>query len=114
MKWIKHFKDDKWGFTVFIMAENGNAFARAYWFKDDLETIYLDWLSVNEVNRKEGIGTELQLIRERIGVNNGATKSVLWVEKNTWQHEWYKRRGYVDLKPYEKEENAIWMEKLIG
>ena len=30
-----------------------------------------------------------------------------------WMHEWYKRRGYVDVKPHEQMEGCIWMSKKL-
>jgi N-acetylglutamate synthase-like GNAT family acetyltransferase len=113
LRFISHSTDHSWGKSILIMEENGNAFARVYWYFDDNLSVCLDWLSVSENSRRNGIGTKLQEIREKLGTELGATTSYLWVEKGTWMHEWYKRRGYEDYKDNEKEKNAIWMQKSL-
>jgi GNAT superfamily N-acetyltransferase len=110
---IFHSKTDIWGESILIMEKFGKAFGRIYWFNDDNTTIYLDWLSVDENVRRKGIGTELQEMREGIGLQLGATIVCLWVRKNTWMYDWYHRRGYQDWKDHKTEENAIWMKKKL-
>ena len=112
-RFISHCRSEYWGSSILIMEKNGKAFGRIYWYYDDNTTVYLDWLSVDEKARRKGIGTNLQEIREEIGVRLGANTSCLWVRKNTWMHDWYKRRGYENWKDYNEEENAVWMRKSI-
>jgi ribosomal protein S18 acetylase RimI-like enzyme len=95
------------------MEKTGKAFARLYWYHDDNDTVYLDWLSVVEECRRRGVGRELQEMREKIGQNMGAKTACLMVENNTWMHDWYARRGYKDWKDVENYSNFIWMKKLI-
>lgn len=110
-RFICHYSNNSWGDEVLIMEKSGLAFARAYWFNDDEKSIYLNWLSVSESARKQGIGTELQIIREEIGRKIGASCAYLQVEKDTWMHNWYKRRGYKD---YKRDDNGlIWMKKSL-
>lgn len=108
---ITHYKTDTWGSSILIMEKRGKAFARLYWYHDDNTTVYLDGLSVDSKSQRQGIGTELQKIRESIGRSMGATISCLWVRKNTWMHAWYKRRGYTDWMNNENEKNTVWMKK---
>jgi GNAT superfamily N-acetyltransferase len=108
---LKHYEVDDWGHSVLIMERNGTAFARAYWYNDEPTTIYLDMLSVNSEVRKTGIGTKLQEIREQMGRDTNCTESWLWVRKDSWMHDWYKRRGYIDN--VEKDEEHIWMKKSL-
>lgn len=108
---IYHLKTECFGASIFIMKKDGKAFSRIYWYDDDSTTVYLDWLSVDDEVRNRGIGTELQKIREEIGIKLGAIYSRLLVEKNKWMHEWYKRRGYVDYKDYDKD--WVWMQKSL-
>lgn len=112
-RFASHYFDASWGGSIMIMGKNGKSFARVYWFHDEEKIIYLDWLSVEESARRQGIGTELQEIREKIGIFLGAKESWLWVVKDTWMHDWYRRRGYKDKKKYDGEENAIWMKKVL-
>lgn len=113
LKFITHRINDSWGFTIVFMEENGKAFARLYQYNDLPDTIYLASLSVDEDVRRKGIGTKLQEIREKIGSELGATSSCLWVIKDTWMHEWYKRRGYQDYESYNLSDNTVWMKKLL-
>lgn len=112
-RYIFHFTNEEWVHEVLIMEKNGHAFARVYWYHDDNESIYLDWLTVNEEHRKNGIGRELQEIREKIGMISGAEFSYLCVRKETWMHNWYLRRGYVDFKDDEENAALIWMKKSL-
>lgn len=113
-RFIPHYKIESWGLSILIMERSGKAFGRLYQYNDDSSSVYLDWLSVDEDSRNQGIGTELQEVREKIGVGLGATTSCLWVRKDTWMHDWYKRRGYIDFQNHSDEENAIWMKKPLN
>lgn len=106
---VCHLHIDDWGGAVLVMQRNGNAFARTYWLNDEEPTIYFDWLSVDECDRCNGIGTEL--LNSHIEMAKEFDfNTTLWVKKNTWMHEWYKRKGYEDYQDYEEEGyDAIWM-----
>lgn len=110
-RFITHSTTTSWGTVTYIMEEHGRAFARMYQYKEDSATIYLDSLSVGKSIRKQGVGTKLQEIREGIGKKMGAKDSFLWVLKDSWMHDWYKRRGYEDYNEYEEDANYIWMRK---
>ena len=111
-KFITHRTSDSWGFTIVFMEEKGKAFARLYQYNDLPDTVYLASLSVDEDVRRKGIGTKLQEIREKIGVELGARNSCLQVIKDSWMHEWYKRRGYQDYESYDSLD-TVWMKKLL-
>lgn len=107
-RFICHITDSEWGGSVLVMENKGKAFARTYWFNDGDSTIYFDWLSVNKSERRNGIATEL--LNAHIDLaKKFNVKTMLWVTKGTWMQEWFKRKGYIDYKDYEKESNAIWM-----
>ena len=110
---ISHLTTTYWGGYILIMEKKGRAFGRIYWYNNDKKTVYLDMLSVDKGMRKQGIGTKLQKMREKIGKEFGATTSWLWVKKDTWMFDWYKRRGYFDVKKYKQEKNAVWMRKSL-
>lgn len=112
-RFIYHSNTESWGSSVLIMEKSGKAFGRIYWYNDDSTTVYLDWLSVDIEVRRQGIGTQLQEIREKIGKSLGAVTSCLFVKKDSWMHGWYKRRGYSDIKEHDYQEGFIWMEKLL-
>lgn len=109
---IAHFTPAYWGEAILIMEKHGNAFGRVYWYRDDNSTVYLDSLSVDAKVQQQGIGTELQKMREQMGIVLGAKTSCLWVKQDSWMHKWYQRRGYEDWKNYKKE-NAVWMRKSL-
>jgi GNAT superfamily N-acetyltransferase len=113
VRYIFHQSESDWGGSILIMEKHGKAFARIYWFNDDKTIVYLDWLYVNEEARKKGIGKELQEIREEMGRKLGAITVCLWVDKDSWMHEWYQRRGYEDWKINKNQNNAIWMSKSL-
>lgn len=96
--------------SIFLTAIDGASHCRLYWFNDNDNIIYLDYLSVSEAFRKKGLGLKLQLLREQMGKILGAKTSILWVERGTWQRGWYERRGYLFHSDYKKED-AIWMKK---
>jgi len=110
-RFICHISNSDCGGSVLVMEKSGKAFARTYWFNDDTDTIYFDWLSVDESERGNGIATEL--LNAHIGIaKKFEVETMLWVKRDTWVHEWYNRKGYQDYKDYEKESNAIWMRML--
>lgn len=111
--YVTHHKTNAWGKEKLIMESGGCAFARVYWFNDDVNTIFLGSLSVEDWARSQGIGTHLQEMREKLGRELGYRFSCLWVKKDTWMYDWYKRRGYEDFKIHEEEENAVWMKKQL-
>lgn len=112
-RFICHFNQEYWGLEVLIMERNGMAFARIYWCDDDKNSVYLNWLSVVPEIRNQGVATQLQEMREEIGRRLGYENAYLQVEEGSWMHEWYKRRGYKDCDGEEKQENLIWMNKLL-
>jgi hypothetical protein len=111
--YVVHIKKDYWGSSILIMQKEGKAFCRTYYYEDDIDSIYFDWLSVNVEDRKNGIGTELLKIHEEIALQLCAKTSYLWVKTDSWMHDWYTRKGYQDYKDYEHEENAVWMKKAL-
>ena len=109
---ISHITEYEWGGAVLVMERYGKAFCRTYWYSDDKGTIYFDWLSVEKSERRCGIATELLNAHIEVA-KKFKVESLLWVKKDTWMHEWYKRKGYEDYKDYENASNAIWMKMPI-
>ena len=104
--------DEKWGgISITFMESNGHGMARLYTYDDDSTTFYIDWLSVSQEKRKEGLGTELQKVRESWGKLHKYTYSCLWVRKGTWMEKWYERRGYTYYNDREEDKDTIWMRK---
>lgn len=97
--------------TLILMEENGRAFARLYQYLDDLEIVYLNWLTVIKPARRQGLGTELQKIREQIGKEIGATCALLEVVEDSWMRNWYIRRGYSEVPGAERDGKYVWLYK---
>lgn len=106
-----YFSQDSEIETLTIKAD-GVAEASVYWYLDDSSTVYLSNLVVYPQFRNKGIGKKLQVIREQIGKDLNANTSCLWVKNKTWMHEWYKKRGYSDLKDHEQK-GFVWMSKSL-
>lgn len=49
---------------------------------------------------------------ESFGKSLGATYAYLWVRKDTWIYDWYKRNGYTYFKDHEVI-NFVWMKKIL-
>ncbi len=110
-RYIKHEYKNKSDYGTFFMLEDGSALCRIYGFKDDDSYMVLDSLSVKPNFRNRGIGTRLQEIREEYAKKKNCTHVFLWVEKNSWMIDWYKRRGYIEKGVYDKEDGCVWMRK---
>lgn len=114
---IWHHQVIYWGEEILIMEKSGGGVGRVYTFNDDPSTVFLDCLSVSENMRKKGIGKRLQEMRESLGRDIGAKHSFLFVLKDSWMHQWYKRRGYEDSEDlrdiYGISTDDIWMRKIL-
>ena len=111
-EYIVHFKNSEWGQSIWVIKKDGTGMGRLYYMNEDMQLV-LDNLSVEEESRKEGIGTKLQHIRELIGIYLGFKESNLRVINESWMHEWYKRREYVDYMQDTEDSRYIWMKKKI-
>jgi N-acetylglutamate synthase-like GNAT family acetyltransferase len=103
-----------WGETIDITIAGGIAHCRAYMYVQNEDAINLDSLSVHPKHRGKGHGTHMQELREQIGRELGCKEAWLWVDKDKWMFEWYKRRGYEEMQAYEAIENHVWMRKLLN
>lgn len=80
--------------SIRIMGRDGNSFARLDIHHRDKSTACLNSLYVCDPERRKGIGTYLQDVREQIGIALGCTTVALSVKINTWMFDWYESRGY--------------------
>lgn len=109
---IIHKSKEEWGLYYYIMEINGHAYARGYTFNDDKKTFYLDSLSVRPKYRRDGLGLDLQELREKMAKKKGYKYTCLWVRKKTWMVKWYKRRGYKYYRKH-KNKNSVWLRKKL-
>lgn len=110
---IMHVAERSWGTQYQFMEKHGHAIATGYIMNENKKAFGLKGLSVSPEHRKKGYGLALQEMREELGNKLGCEYCALWVKKNTWMHDWYKRRGYVDGSDYPGDKNAIWMTKKL-
>ena len=93
-----------------------HTFVRVYFYDDNLEDknihhFYISDLSVEEGFRREGRATNILNHIEAIAKQCKITELYLKVDKDSWMHEWYLRRGFRDYTL--DEENYIWLQKLL-
>lgn len=89
---------------------NKKSSARIYQYSDDNASVYFENIRVDSEFQRKGLGTRLLRMLEVFGKSLGATESYLWVRKDSWMHEWYRRKGYTDFKEHQVT-NFIWMKK---
>lgn len=105
---ISHTTQSEWGGSFLVMEKNGHAFARTYWFHEESDNIFFDWLDVSENARNEGFGNEL-LDHHIDTANKLNLNSFLWAVKDSWIHDWYIRKGYLDKGDHSEMEGCVWM-----
>lgn len=110
---IFHYSSAEWGGSILIMEKNGNGFIRTYWFSDNNKNIFIDWLSVSENMRNNGLGKLLINICEHIAKILNYEYCALWVFNDTWMLDWYKRLDYVFWYKNENENNSTWLKKKL-
>lgn len=110
-KFIYNYTKEDWGDAVVIMEQTGIGMCRAYRYKDDALSIYFDWLSVHPNSRKQGLATELISVLHQLAKQLNAQYCYLWVKKDTWVADWYKRLGYEYYSENEDEPGCIWLKR---
>jgi N-acetylglutamate synthase-like GNAT family acetyltransferase len=105
-KFICHLSNEDWGFSIMVMEKEGKAFARTYFLNDTKDSIYFDWLNVDENYREVGLATEL-LDAHIKSSDYFKLESMLWVEKHTWIEDWYMRKGYEYYSEYDEKSNWL-------
>lgn len=83
------------GYSVFVMEDNGKAFGRVTMY-DDPSRCWISDISVEAARRRQGLGSELLLFCESVCWKLGCCDVFLAVERESWMYDWYRRRGYRD------------------
>lgn len=112
-EFITHHQINTWGESTVIMHFKGLAVGHIYRYHDDKKVVYIEGLNVSENFRGNGMGRKLLHLLEEMRYP-GSIILNLWVIKDSWMHEWYKREGYSDLCVHSEEEKTVWMEKVVG
>lgn len=103
-KWEEHTK-------IHFMSFDGSVYGQLYFYHDEPEKFMLAELMVSPAKRNKGLGTKMQQIREKKAKEMGAKTLHLWVEKDSWLIDWYKRRGYV--LDGDMDDKNYWMKKEV-
>lgn len=115
---IKHpytysIKNDSKKTLITIKEKNKRSSAILYWYNDDNTTVYISNIFVRKNAKTKGIGTKLMNLCEQIAKKLGSKNISLWVKKDSWIHDWYKRLGYKDLMDYKGNNKFIWLKKSL-
>lgn len=102
-------KKTNWGKICFINEET-YSFA-VYTYDDDPSTLYLANVYVVQEKRGEGLGNQILRMAEEIAKKMGRKEIYLQAKRNSDVHKWYKRHGYVDVEPGDR--NLEWMKKTV-
>lgn len=82
-----------------------------YKYNDDPRTIYLSNVEVDPAWRGRGYGNEILRYVDCIAWQHDADRTRLWVETDSFVHDWYKRHGFSDMTVEKWRPGYTWMEK---
>lgn len=82
-----------------------------YRYDDDLDTVYLSNVFVNEQLRRRGLENIILQMTNDIAKKLLANTICLKVKEGTFVHEWYKRHGFEDLCKDNEDIEFMWMRK---
>lgn len=105
--------DRYWGFILLIETKDKIGNCAVYQYHDSRHDLYICGLEVQTEHRIKGIGNKLLSFCETAARDLGVTKTLLWVDKQSWMREWYNRKGYSDLMSHKKHKGCIWMKKRL-
>lgn len=106
-----HISVNDYGNSIHFMEKNGRAYARIYWYRDDMNTMYFDSLSVDPMYREMGIGSEILHMTEMIALTMNFSKMCLFVKESSIAMNMYKRRSYEYFKDHEDQKGYVWLMK---
>lgn len=96
----------------YMMAFDAGGFMELYWYKENPK-FCIQNLHVLPHARKNGVGNKLLEAAEANARGNGFDELYLFVDKDSWQKEWYERKGFEYHDDFEDDENVIWMVKSV-
>ena len=84
----------EWGIIYYY--KNTKCSFALYMYDDDKKSLYLSNVSVSDTERGKGIGNEILEFVYNQANKRDVDSLYLFVLENSWMHEWYKRKGFVD------------------
>ena len=107
MKVNKKREYTSWGWrNLYSNSDNTLRFA-LYVYSDDEDKLYLSNVFVDESIRKQGWGNQILKYVRRYAATHCSTSLTLNVVKDSWQKEWYERKGFKYVSDYK--ENKVWL-----
>ena len=97
-----------WGIIYYY--KNTKCSFALYMYDDDKKSLYLSNVSVSDTERGKGIGNEILEFVYNQANKRDVDSLYLFVLENSWMHEWYKRKGFVDHS-YTDDPRYVWMVK---
>lgn len=86
-----------YGRTSYIVADGGRAIAMVSVFDNDRGVATLHDLVVHDSRRRAGIGSWMLAKAQDVAWHMGADSMTLTSEPDSWQADWYRRRGFKDV-----------------
>lgn len=101
------------GKTWHVNSPDGSFRFALYMYDDDPKTAYLSNVFVDEKMRGNGIGNTILDKADEMARKIGAETLCLKVKRDSFVHQWYRRKGYVDFQPDNDDKDHIWMKKKL-
>lgn len=112
-KFVSKILHRSWGNIIRISEKSGKCHGELYYYFDDQNNVYISGLYVKPKYRNNKFGSILLHKLEQLGKTLGAKHVELWVDQDSWIHDWYLSIGYSDLEKYRDSGNSIWMIKSL-
>ena len=111
VKLISHSLSAPEAMYFYFMGQNGECFFKIYEYSNDSTFCVFSELSVSNKFRKKGIGDFALSFAVDLANSMNCDFIYLWVDKDSWMFDWYKRRGFVEIEEFKDIPNNVWMRK---
>lgn len=104
-----------WGTSIHIITTDGHALLKLVIDKRCSFRGEIYDLNTHPDKQRQGYANFLMKEAEEEARRRGCKNIVLWVEKGSWQKQWYRRHGYEDEEFMEPpSDDTIWLEKFLN
>ena len=104
-----------WGTSIHFITTDGHALIKLIIDNRCKHRAEVYDLNTHPDKQRQGYASLLMNRAEEEASLRGCVKIVLWVEKGSWQEQWYRRRGYEDEDLMEPpSEDTIWLVKFLN
>lgn len=104
-----------WGTSIHLIITDGHALVKLVIDRRTREVCELYDLATHPSHRRRGYAAMLMRQAEETARQKGCVKAVLWVEKDSWQEQWYRRLGYA-TEPFIEpvSDGTVWLGKILS